>query len=536
MKKLPLLVFLVACFCGCKETAHLSDQPGADSLRQQKMQDAQVVAGNFSDQTSFHFDSSALPSFVKKYPDFASYTEDLEKFYRARGYSYAWYDRRGLIEQATGLFNRIQNLNEDGLTKTLPYIRLFQALMDDRDTLLQREPMNAEAELMLTSQYFSFARNVWQGIDEDETRQLDWYLPRKKLDLKTLMDSLLLHPSGHPFVVREPVYRQYALLKSYLKKYRDIESAGGWKPILPDKKSYHKGDSSQAVLQIRKRLFISGEYGGDTTSLLFTDDLEAAIKSFQESRGAATDGIVGTGMIREMNIPVGDLIEKIVVNMERCRWVPERMDGDYMVVNIPSFKLYVYQSDSLIWDMNIVAGQVLHQTVIFTGDLKYIVFSPYWNVPTSILQNEIMPGIQSDPDYLEKHNMERVGNMVRQKPGPRNSLGLVKFLFPNSYSIYFHDTPSKGLFNKDNRAFSHGCVRLAEPKKLAQYLLRNNPEWTTAKIDAAMNAGQEKYVTLKKTVPVLIAYLTAFVGRNGKLNLRNDVYNMDTRLGQMMFQ
>jgi murein L,D-transpeptidase YcbB/YkuD len=535
MKKIPLLIFLVACFCGCKETSRLTDQAGADSLRQQKMQDAQLVAGNFSDQTSFHFDSTALISFVKKYPDFASYTEDLEKFYRARDYSYAWYDRSGLIEQATGLFNRIQNLNDDGLTKTLPYIRSFQALMDDRDTLLQHSPMNAEAELMLTSQYFSFAHHVWQGIGEDQTHKLEWYLPRKKLDLKTLMDSLLLAP-GHSFVAREPVYRQYALLKSYLKKYRDIESAGGWNPISLEKKSYHTGDSSLTVLQIRKRLFASGEFGGDTTSLLFTNELEAAVKSFQESRGATADGVVGAGMIREMNVSVSAIIQKIVINMERCRWVPERMEGDYMVVNIPSFKLYVYQSDSLVWDMNIVAGQVLHQTVIFTGGLKYIVFSPYWNVPTSILQNEILPGIQNDPDYLEKHNMERVDNMVRQKPGPRNSLGLVKFLFPNSYSIYFHDTPSKSLFGKDNRAFSHGCVRLAEPKKLAQYLLRNNPEWTSAKIDAAMNAGQEKYVTLKKSVPVLIAYLTAFVARDGKLNLRNDVYNMDTRLGRMMFQ
>ncbi|MBL0740955.1 L,D-transpeptidase family protein [Chryseolinea lacunae] len=536
MKTFPLLLlFFVACCWGCRQTAQVSDQIGADSIRQKKMLDAQLVAGNFSDQKAVHFDSSAIRSFVKKYPGFASYGADLEKFYRARNYSYAWYDRNGVIEQASALFNRIQNLQQDGIKATLPYTQNFQALMDDRDTLLRREPMNAEAELMLTSQYFSFARHVWHGIDESETRKLEWFLPRKKLDLDALMDSLL-NPTSKPFVTHEPVYRQYALLKSYLKKYNDIESRGGWKTITLDRKAYHKGDSSMVVVELRKRLFASGDYAGDTTSTLFTDDLEAAVKIFQESRGATPDGIVGSGMVKDLNVPVAEIIQKIVVNMERCRWVPQSMDGDYMVVNIPSFKLYVYHADSLVWDMNVVAGQAIHQTNIFSGDLKYIVFSPYWNVPASILKNEVMPGIEADPDYLAKHNMEKVGNTVRQKPGPRNSLGLVKFLFPNSYSIYLHDTPSKSLFGKDNRAFSHGCVRLAEPKKLAMYLLRNNPEWTEAKIDAAMNAGKEKYVTLDKTVPVLLAYLTAFVGRDGRLNVRNDVYNLDARLAKMMLQ
>lgn len=529
------MVFLAACCIRCKPSAKLAKKTPSDSLAQMKIQGAEVTAGNFSDQTVFHFDSTALSAFLTKYPGFSSYSEDLRKFYRARKYAYAWYDRHGLIEQAAGLFNRIQNLGQDGLKATLPYESSFRAMMDDTDTLLRREPMNAEAEMMLTSQYFSYAHRAWQGIAEEETRKLEWYLPRKKLELDELMDSLL-HDGNRPFVAREPVYRQYALLKSYLQKYTDIEATGGWKPISADKKSYHKGDSADVILQVRKRLRRSGEFTGDTVSIHFTDEVETAVKSFQERRGLKTDGIIGAGVIREMNIPVSDLIEKIVINMERSRWVPVSLNGEYIVVNIPAFKLYVYRSDSLIWDMNIVAGQTIHKTVIFNGDLKYIVFSPYWNVPASIIENEVLPGIAQDSAYLQKHNMEMVGNTVRQKPGPGNSLGQVKFLFPNSYSIYLHDTPSKRLFNEDSRAFSHGCIRLGEPKKLATYLLRNNPEWPESKIAAAMNSGKEKYVTLKQPVPVFIAYFTAWVGRDGKVNFRQDVYNNDDRLAKMIFE
>jgi murein L,D-transpeptidase YcbB/YkuD len=386
---------------------------------------------------------------------------------------------------------------------------------------------------MLTSQYFSFARHVWQGMGQTEGSNQDWYLVRKKLDLDALMDSLLLHPE-RSIDSDEPVYRQYALLRKYLKRYSDLDSIGTWVTIPAEKVKLSPGDSSSIISRVRKRLALTSDFQGDTTSFRYTPDLVEAVKRFQDSRGLQTDGIIGPSVIEELNMPASRIVESIVLNMERARWVPVSMDGNYLVVNIPAFKLYVYDHDSLVWDMNIVAGQPMHETVIFNGDLKYIVFSPYWNVPRSIYLNEILPGIKRDPDYLEKHNMERVGNDVRQKPGHSNSLGRVKFLFPNSFNIYLHDTPSKSLFNKDSRAFSHGCIRLAEPKKLAEYLLRNNSAWTSKKIEAAMNAKTEKWVTLEKSVPVFIAYFTAWVGRDGALNLRKDIYKRDKRLAEMM--
>jgi murein L,D-transpeptidase YcbB/YkuD len=530
-----MLCCVVGCIFGCRETTRIKEEPSIEAIQDNLSNAKQTVAGNFSSQMELHFDSAALPTFLIKYPGFASYSTDLKRFYEKRKYAFAWYDSSGLIEQAGNLFNRSQHLNQEGLNLKLPYNDSFKALMEGTDSTLRIDPRNAEAELMLTAQYFSFARHVWQGMGEAESRKTDWFLSRKVLDLEMLMDSLLSSSKKAPGS-REPVYRQYALLKNFLKKYRDIDSAGGWKPIATEKKFYKMGDSTTVIREIRKRLFASGDYVGDTSSLFFSQDLEDAVKSFQQTRGLKEDGIIGRALINELNIPVRDIIEKIVLNMERSRWVPVRLEGDYLVVNIPAFKLYVYRNDSLLWDMNIVAGKIIHETVVFNGDLKYIVFSPYWNVPQSIFQNEVLPGMKQDSNYLAKHNMEKVGrNSVRQKPGPNNSLGQVKFLFPNSYNIYLHDTPSKSLFNKTSRAFSHGCIRLGEPKKLATYLLRDDPGWNEQKIDLAMNSGIEKYVTLKKSVPVFIAYFTAWVGREGKLNLRPDIYNRDNRLAEMMF-
>ncbi|MDQ4140911.1 MAG: L,D-transpeptidase family protein, partial [Bacteroidota bacterium] len=179
------------------------------------------------------------------------------------------------------------------------------------------------------------------------------------------------------------------------------------------------------------------------------------------------------------------------------------------------------------------------KTVIFSGDIKYVVFSPYWYVPASIVRKEIVPGMRRNPNYLNRHNMQVIGRrnglpVIRQKPGPRNSLGQVKFLFPNSYSIYLHDTPSKSLFKENSRAFSHGCIRVSEPARLAAYLLRDYPEWTKEKIQAAMQAGKEQTVTLEKQVPVYIVYFTVFIDAQGNINFRKDIYHRDERLAEMI--
>ena len=182
----------------------------------------------------------------------------------------------------------------------------------------------------------------------------------------------------------------------------------------------------------------------------------------------------------------------------------------------------------------VVVGTELNKTAVFSGMMNNVVFSPYWNVPSSILAKEVLPAIRRNSNYLNKNHMEWNGKSVRQKPGPWNALGKVKFLFPNSHSIYLHDTPSKSLFSRDQRAFSHGCIRVEDPRRLAIYVLRHQPEWTEEKIDEAMNAEKEKYVKINQPIPVIITYLTAWVNPNGQLNFRKDIYKRDSRFAKML--
>jgi murein L,D-transpeptidase YcbB/YkuD len=213
--------------------------------------------------------------------------------------------------------------------------------------------------------------------------------------------------------------------------------------------------------------------------------------------------------------------------MERCRWLPNQTYEKYIVVNIPDYTLFAYKQDSTGFSCKVVVGKETNKTAIFRGDMKYVVFNPYWNVPESIIKKEILPEIKKNSRYLEEHEMEWNGGKIRQKPGAQNALGKVKFLFPNVFNIYLHDTPAKTLFSKEKRTFSHGCIRVAEPRKLAVFLLEDEPGWTEEAIDRNMEYGKERYVTLKKPIPVYVVYFTAFVDDLGRLNFRKDIYLRD---------
>jgi murein L,D-transpeptidase YcbB/YkuD len=389
-------------------------------------------------------------------------------------------------------------------------------------------------ELMITAQYFHYAKDAWAGISESKSMALDWYLPRKRLGYDVLLDSMLNSLSdGRP--IQEPVNPQYALLRGYLKRFREIEKNGTWFTIMADKSGYRLGDTGRAVAEIRRKLFLAGDLERDDGSGTFDAALEEGVKRYQARYGLTPDGKVGRAVLQEMNEPLSKRIRQIVVNMERARWVGPEPPGDHLVVNIPQFELMVYRNDSLMWTCRVVVGKEANKTAIFQGQLKYVVFSPYWNVPSSILNKEIMPKLRRNPGYLASQHMEWNGNGVRQKPGPWNALGRVKFLFPNSYSMYLHDTPSKSLFEQDKRAFSHGCIRVSEPRRLALHLLQDDPDWPASRIDEAMESGREQYATLKKGLPVSILYFTAWVDGKGRIHFRDDVYKRDERVMEMIF-
>ncbi len=489
------------------------------------------IPGNFSAQSRLTFDSSLINNFIDSFPKFEKFRKDLDTFYQQRKFAYAWFDENGLIEPATNLYNRIQHISAEGIPDKLPYKSAFKTVMESDGTTAEPSP---GTELMLTAQYLVYAKNVWGGLSEKQSLSTNWYLPRRKISSAKLLDSLT---ADADIFENTQLYRQYGLLKEQLKKLKDLQiKHPTWSIIDAPLKKYELGDSAVAVKQIRERLYLLSDLPYNDSSLIFDAMLREGVVNFQKRHGLEEDGVIGPQFMFEVNTSLNKRIEQVIVNMERSRWVPVKLSSNYIVVNIPEFKLHVYEHDSVAWNMNVVVGKDQHKTVIFNGEMKYIVFSPYWNIPSSIVKNETLPALRRNSNYLIEHNMERYSGGIRQKPGPDNSLGLVKFLFPNSHNIYLHDTPAKSLFKENNRAFSHGCIRLAEPKKLAEYLLQNDTSWNEQKITEAMHIGVEKYVTLKQPVPVFIAYFTAWVDKHGKLNFRKDVYDRDERLAQLILE
>ena len=498
------------------------------------------IAGSFSDQSKANFDSLEIDKFLKKYPRFNKYAENIRTFYSRRKMAYAWFDKKGMIEHASNLVERVRNLKYDGIARSLPYSASLDSLIyNDKENKRGTSENKLRLELMLTAQYFAFADVVWAGLDSKYSQEVNWYLPRKRLSFEEYLGNIL---ESSPDKIKEnrfPVNRQYELLRSYLKKYHDLEESNDWTEIKPDKRDYKSGDSSSIIALIKQRLYLLGDLKSRKADIYFDKELENAVKQFQLRHGLKDDGVIGKMTISELNTPIKQRIKQIIVNMERSRWLPEAPEGDYLIVNIPEFRLHVYSAGKSVWDCNVVVGKAIHKTVVFSGNLKYVVFSPYWNIPQSIVKNEILKDMRKHKNYLTEHNMEITGYRdglpeIRQKPGPSNSLGLVKFLFPNNFNIYLHDTPAKSLFDESSRAFSNGCIRISEPFKLAQFLLRDDKEWTDARINEAMNTGIEKTVTLRNSTPVFITYFTAFINQQGLINFRSDIYERDDRMAEMM--
>ncbi|WDF81078.1 L,D-transpeptidase family protein [Mucilaginibacter sp. KACC 22773] len=531
------LISLLYIPLGCNHSSKSGRQSKADSLKRKAVKEwNKTIPGNFSDQTDAIFDSTLLATFVKTHPAFEPYVKDISLFYSKRKFAYAWYNKGKLIEQAGNLADRVGNLQNEGIYKATPYPKVLDSLIFAPNSKSSKP--NIETELMLTAQYFVFSKLAFQGMSDSTSKAVNWFLPRKKISYNDYLDTLLRQSGKAGSTLSEPVYRQYDLLKNYLAKYRALDAKEKWTTI-PSAKGVKPGDSSAVIPQIRTRLFKLGDFKGDTLGNVFDNELQQAINQFQLRHGLTADGLPGPGTLAEMNVPLKKRIRQIIVNMERCRWLPVSLSTDYLAVNIPEFKLHVYHADSLLWSCNVVVGQKVHQTVIFYGQMQYVVFSPYWNVPESIVRNEVLPEMRKNSSYISKHNMIITGRenglpVIKQKPGPENSLGLVKFLFPNSYSIYLHDTPSRSLFGESSRAFSHGCIRVGEPAKLTAFLLKYDTTWTADRIYKAMHLGKEQTITLKQKVPVFIAYFTAFTDRDNKLNFRQDIYDRDEQLASMI--
>ncbi len=482
------------------------------------------------------FDSTQIKTFFAKYPKLIEYQDDVEKLYRKHQFHYVWFDKDGLNEFSGLLYNKVNNLSSEGIETVIPYKEKLDTIYSNPENY---KKANVETELLSSSLYFLYANKVYDGIDSQKTKDLGWFLPRKKQSYVHYLDSLLVNPS---LINKEEkgVIKQYYLLKDVLQKYQKIEKKGSIETIVldPKIKSYKPGDSSVTIAQIRKYLFITEAIASDSKSNVYDGELETGILNFKKSSGNAVNTTILPQHIKYMNIPIAQRIKTIMVNMERCRWISNDItkSKELIIVNIPAYELTFFRDGKPELRSKVVVGRIMNKTVIFSAPMKYIVFRPYWNIPTSILKKEILPGIEKNPNYLEQHNMEWKDNFVRQKPGVANSLGLVKFLFPNSNNIYLHDTPSKSLFNREDRAFSHGCIRVAKPRELAAMIMKNDKNWDAKKIDAKMDSGDEYWYTLKNKIPVYIGYFTTWVDTEGVIHFYDDVYKRDDKLASILFE
>jgi murein L,D-transpeptidase YcbB/YkuD len=481
------------------------------------------------------FDSTLVRPFFTKYPELQKYQQEVTQLYLKRDYQYIWYDKKGILEVGHLLYNKINHLEEEGVKTTIPYKEKLDSIFANSATISKP---NATDELFMSSCYFLYVHKVLKGLDTQKTIELGWFLPRKKLSYVNYLDSIIANPSLIEKNEKE-VFGQYYSLKEVLQKYKKIAKENSWDPIETDSSfiAFKPGDSSQAIAQIRHRLYILGDLSKDSESSTYDDSLITGILKYKDRTGSLKNNPITKKTIASLNIPIVERIKTIMVNMERCRWITADIASskELIVVNIPSYELTYFKEGKTVLTSNVVVGKDLNKTVIFSANMRYIVFSPYWNVPRSIIKKEIEPGIAENKNYLAQHNMERINGAIRQKPGPKNSLGLVKFLFPNPYSIYLHDTPSKELFNREKRAFSHGCIRVAKPKELAMEILKEDPIWTPEKIEEAMNKDKEVWHTLKNKIPVFIGYFTAWVDADGVIHFYDDVYRRDGQLATLLF-
>ncbi len=501
--------------------------------------------------------SAEPPAYVTRDAEGIRLWKQTRTFYEKRQFAPAWIENGSPRPQMDALISAIHAADREGIDPELYNAGLLDRRRQDHSSgFFSKKQFEAdEADVLdacLTYLYMKYTSDLMDGVSDLARADAGWKIKPASFDpLDRLERALNDNRVAESLAELTPEAPGYRALRTALAEYRGYAARGPW-PTVPADIKVKPGHVSEHVPAIARRLAASGDYSGavpaDDQPAAYTSDLQEAVKRFQRRHGLADDAVVGAAVAAEMNVPVDARVRQIELSLERWRWLPRDMGDRYILVNIPEMRLNVWEQGNVPLTMRVVVGKKDTPTPIFTEEMTYLVFSPYWNVPPDIAKNETLPSVMKDSGFLERSNMELVdtaGNSVdpasvdfsgpgkyrfRQRPGASNSLGLVKFMFPNPFNVYLHDTPADSLFARASRAFSHGCVRLEEPQKLAEYVLGDQPDWTTERIGEAMQAGQEKTVKLKAPLQVYIGYWTAAVSPDGVVQFRKDVYGMDGRL------
>lgn len=505
----------------------------------------------------------ALFSFKSQKPSIVRKDLCLAAIYHKLGAKPLWVSEDGPGIQAKIILKYLKNAGDEGLSSADYQVEKIERLWADSNF----ESL-AELDTLLTYGVVKYIHDVSYG-------QLRPYMVNPELfaeagergfDPLIMIETILATENLDDFFQSlPPSHRQYRGLKNALIYYSRLKYSGEWK-VLADK-SIRPGNEDERIAEIRKRIAllenVSVENSESVNSAFFDNELLKKVLVFQRKHGLEQDGIIGRNTIRELNRSPDERLAQIRVNMARWRWQDHELGDKYILVNIANYTLYAYKAaDKLEFSMPVIVGKLQHQTPVFSGRIKYLEFNPYWNVPPSIARNETLPKLQKDSNYLVKENIRLFSNWqeggieldstaidwsmvspseisrfkLRQNPGPGNALGRVKFIFPNPYSIYLHDTPGKRLFSRQTRSFSHGCVRVAEPERLAVFLLGEEGNgWDIARVNDMINRGKRSVLDIRPPLPVHITYQTAWVDKDDQIIFNKDLYGRDEKLYNALF-
>lgn len=486
--------------------------------------------------------------------------EHVLAFYDERGHEPAWTVGRELTPGGARLLEALGASSEDGLEPARYRFGEAKALSDSlsggelSDSIAGVRA--AQLDLVLSEGFARYAHDLVQGTLDPKGGGVEWTIPRESLpEDRLILAAARADDPGELLRSLRPAHPYYRRLVAALAQYREVADRGGW-PTVPEAASLAEGDSSTAVASLRARLIGGGDpeerrlaQEGSGRAAVFDAKLMEALERFQRRHGIVDDGAVGPTTVAELNRPVEERIFDLRVNLDRWRWLPRDLGDLYVLVNVAGFELEVVEEDSAILAMNVVVGRDAWRTPIFRDTMEHVVVNPYWNVPASIEEDELIPAVRRDPGYLDRNNFEVVhagSNRVvhpgsidhqnldayqfRQKPGPDNALGQIKFLFPNKNNIYLHDTPAGHLFSQTSRAFSHGCIRVEHALELGRLVLEKATDTSPARLDELLASKDEQWINLTKPIPVYILYFTAWVDGSGAVRFHPDIYDRDQRL------
>ena len=502
-----------------------------------------------------------------RWPDFSDYSKLVKEFYGAYGNSLPWVRGMEPTAQAQQAITLLMNAGQKGLSA-----EDYDALRwgDRLGKLKVGAPQSSEADavrfdLALTVCVMRYVSDLHIGRVNPKHFEFDLDVQAKKYDLPEFLKQNVVDVSDVAVALApvEPQYPGYRRTIQALNVYLGLAGKDDGEHLPAITKAIAPGDAYPGVPRLIRLLTLVGDLPAGATVAadgnVYQGALVDAVKNFQRRHGRDPDGRIDARTLADLNMPLNSRVRQMQLTLERWRWLPLEYGKSPIVANIPEFRLRAYDENfKIALSMNVVVGKAFdHNTPVFSNTMQYVVFRPYWSVPYSIARSEFLPRIVKDPDYLTKKGFEvvnsrqdvvgsgtvtgdeleqlRAGKLfVRQKPGPKNSLGLVKFIFPNNYNIYMHDTPEQEFFSKSRRDFSHGCIRLERPADVAVWVLRDNPGWDMDHVRAAMNGTATQQVNLAHPIPVLILYATVIVTEDGQVHFYDDIYGHDAALEKVL--